>query len=326
MSLTTLYGQAKDAGQELQNLIKTLHEGNVDERQRAAIALGYEGNKDAVEPLLKALDDEDDFVRDFAVKALGNIGDSSALAPLMKALDDSNILVQRSAATALGNLKDPKAFDPLMNALKTGPYMVRRSAAIALGTLGDPRAVDSLIEALGDEDVYIKDAAVSGLTKLGVQAIPKLVAALGNWTIGPGAAEVLGNLGWKASSDEDKVRFEVATRSTQSLLDGWGVTKSVLLSDAKSENGPLALNAVFALIGIGREEVLNDLVTILNNNGSADMAQAFLHSGNDSLAQAAQEWTKTHGAEKTEGEGASISIGWGEMKVSQIAADTIDTI
>ena len=33
MSLTTLYGQAKDAGQELQNLIKTLHEGNDELRK-----------------------------------------------------------------------------------------------------------------------------------------------------------------------------------------------------------------------------------------------------------------------------------------------------
>ena len=102
--LTNLYGQNQQPSQELKDLITKLQQGDVEERQRAAIALGTEKSPSAVEALIKAIGDEDDFVRDFAVKALGNIGDSRALDPLVKALNnDQNMLVRRSAAFLLSS-------------------------------------------------------------------------------------------------------------------------------------------------------------------------------------------------------------------------------
>lgn len=316
-----LLSQSVNGDPKLQDHIKMLREGNVDERQRAAIALGAARSKDAVEPLIKALEDDDDFVRNFAVKSLANIADSRALSPLIEALNDTSVLVRRSAVTALGNLGSPEAFDPLIKAFNDGHFMVRRSAAAALGSLGDPRAIDSLIEALGDKDTYIKDAAVSGLTRIGKAAIPRLVSTLGNWFTAPAAAEVLENLDWAPSSDQEKIRFQVATRNTQALLENWETAKKILINDAGSEDSAVAHNAVLALIGIGKVEVIEDLIAILNKKGNSDMAHVFVQSGNDSLAQAAKSWAAQNGLKEIESSKDSVVIQWGEMSVSLVAED-----
>ena len=316
---TDLYGQAGQESQQVKDLIQKLQNGDVDERQRAAIALGTGKDRSAVEPLIKALGDKDEFVRDFAVKALGNIGDSRALAPLVAALRDENVLVRRSAATALGNLGDPKALEPLLEALKNGQYMVRRAAARALGTLGDPGAVDALIGVLGDDDPYIRNSAVVALAKIGQPALPKLIDALANWAIGPYAAEALNNQGWKPSSDQERIRFDVARRNKQALLDDWQTAKKVLMEDANSENSIRAQNAVFALIGIGKDEVVGELVRILNEKGNAAMAKAFVNCGNQGLNEAGRAWAEKHGEKEVGQENGGALVEWGGMDSSQIA-------
>jgi HEAT repeat protein len=198
----------EQATQSLQDLLKDLQKDNAYDRQRAAIALGSLKDAGAVEPLIKCLQDDDDFVRTFAARALGNIRDPKALNPLIKALDDKHVLVRRSAAWALGSLGDARAVDPLVNALESKNFLVQRSAAEALGELGDPRAVDPLIKALGNEDSYIQTGAANALTRIGTAAIPKLVAQLGEPKMGPRAAEILKELNWKPSSEQEKARLQ----------------------------------------------------------------------------------------------------------------------
>ena len=324
--LTGLYGQGQQASQEFNDLITKLREGAVEERQRAAIALGMEKNPGAVEPLIEALGDDDDFVRDFAAKALGNIADSRALDPLVKALNnDENMLVRRSAATALGIMGDA-ALEPLLQALNEGHFMVRRAAARALGRLNDPKAIDPLIEVLGDSDVYIQNSAVSALTEIGRPAVPKLLDTLGNWPIGPLAAEILENLAWQPSSDQEKVRFDVAKRDKQALLDNWEIAEKALLTDTKSENSLLAQNAVFALIGLGRDESVEELIRILDEKGNDEMAQAFMQCGNALLLKAAQDWAAKHGKEEAVQGNERGFVEWGGMSASQIVANISGTM
>jgi HEAT repeat protein len=285
-----------------------------------------EKNPTAVEALVKALDDKDDFVRDFAVKALGNIGDSKALEPLVKALNnDENMLVRRSAATALGNLGDA-ALEPLLQALNKGHFMVRRAAARALGKLNDPKAIDPLTEVLGDSDVYIQNSAVSALTEIGKPAVPKLLDTLANWAIAPLAAEILENLSWQPSSDQEKIRFDVAKRNKQALLDNWQTAEKVLLSDARAENSLQAQNAVFALIGVGRDETVEELIRILDEKGNAEMARAFIQCGNALLLKAAQDWAAKHGNEKIVQENERDFVEWGGMKASEVAENITGTM
>jgi HEAT repeat protein len=203
----------------LQDLLSALHQENAYDRQRAVIALGNTKNIQAVGPLIQSLQDDDDFVRNFAARALGDIGDPKALNPLIQALSDKHILVRCSAARALGSLKDSRAVDPLINALESGDFLVQRSAAEALGEIGDPKAIDPLIKALGNEDSYIQMGAANALARIGQPAIPKLVIELGKSKLAHRAAEILKELYWQPSSEQEKTKLDMALRNLQSGLN-----------------------------------------------------------------------------------------------------------
>jgi len=299
---------------ELEPYLKALRGEDATEKHSAVISLGKSGNPAAVEHLIKVLDEDDDyFVRSFAAIALGNLKNPRALEPLTKALGDEHQRVRRSAAEALASIKNPNAIDPLIKALKDENVLVRRAAANALGKIGDPKAVNPLMEALGDADSYIWTGASIALAEIGSAAIPGLVNALSDWALGPKAAETLNSLNWQPSSNEEKVRIDVAKRSKEALLQDWEFTKKILVADANSGNTRMAENAVYALIGIGREDAVDPLATILQTRGTAEMAKAFLESGNARLSELALNWAKEHGKEIRSGEGAGI-LRWGEMK------------
>jgi len=122
-------------------LIKAL--GDEDVRSRAAEALGKIGEP-AVEPLIKALGDLSEYVRREAARALGIIGDKRAVEPLIRALGDKNSGIRKNAAEALGNIRDKRAVEPLIKALGDKDWDVRKNAAGALGDIGDKRAVEPL--------------------------------------------------------------------------------------------------------------------------------------------------------------------------------------
>ena len=109
---------------------------------------------------------ESDFRRS-AAYALGRLGDKRAVDPLIKALADDDFYVRWGAVWALGRLGDKRAADPLVKALADKVSNVRKAAAEALEQLGDKRAVDPLIEALSDDDIWVRNAAEEALKKLG---------------------------------------------------------------------------------------------------------------------------------------------------------------
>lgn len=89
------------------NILNNDPEGDV--RGTAAMALGWLKNKDAVEPLIQALNDSDSSVRDYAIKALIELNDPRAVGPISLSLNDDNQKVREAAAEALKELKIPSA-------------------------------------------------------------------------------------------------------------------------------------------------------------------------------------------------------------------------
>ncbi len=102
-------------------------------REKAAKALGHLHDARAIEPLIKALKDEDRGARMVAASDLGNLHDARAIEPLIKALKDEDWWVREAAASDLGNLHDARAIEPLIKALKDKD--VRWAAAEALGRI-----------------------------------------------------------------------------------------------------------------------------------------------------------------------------------------------
>jgi HEAT repeat protein len=104
-------------------------------------------DRDAVPDLAAVVGDKDlpADERSRAVALLGESGDEDAVDGLVKALDDYQIMPD--AAAALGRLRDKRAVKPLLAALGPETFAARRSALVlALGRIGD-RSVEPVIVA-----------------------------------------------------------------------------------------------------------------------------------------------------------------------------------
>lgn len=298
---------------DIPSLILKLQQGTSYEKQRAAISLGASRSKSAVEPLIAALNDPDLFVQNFAARALGNIGDVRAVEPLVKALKNGDILVQRSAANALGDLKSPEVVEPLIQALEGGNYLVQRAAAESLGKTGDSRAIDPLIRALESRDIYVQSGAATALKNIGAPAVPKLISLISDWSTGPLIVGILKDSGWEPSSDQENVWFDIASRNAQSLVKNWEMVRKILINEANSEHSERAYNAILALIGLGHDDVIGDLVEILDKKGNREIATAFLNCGNDALQKAARSWIGNQKEDINTMEGVP-PVEWGELQ------------
>lgn len=153
----------------LEQLLKDLKSGDIEQKAATAVALAKLGDQRAVEPLIKALSDKDTGVQYAVVTALGALGDPRAVQPLLAVLrrTPGDTWVDQAAGLALGRL-GVEAVPELMVALadKQENILVRAWAARALGTIGDKRAVALLKETLLDENAHVQEASAEGLEQL----------------------------------------------------------------------------------------------------------------------------------------------------------------
>lgn len=150
-------------------------------REAATLVLGLVRSREAVDPLLRLVEDDEVGVRANAVWALGRIGDSRVSPALRRTLGDGDELVRGAAAGALGTLEDTESVDELLRVLRTDrAKRVRRTAAWALGTIEARNAGAGLAEALRaerEEDVREMIAWALG-TLEERSAVPSLTEAL----------------------------------------------------------------------------------------------------------------------------------------------------
>jgi len=192
---------------DVRSEIEKLGSSDPTERATAAKTLGNIGNRDAVEPLISLLKDENRQVRENAVTALRWIRDPRAVDSLIAMLKDEDGNVRDAAARALGWFRDPRgaepliaafenwpsmssvrsslkdiglpAVEPLNAALKNGNPAVRTMAARTLGDIEDPGAVEPLISSLKDENRDVRENAATALRWIGdPRAVEPLIAAL----------------------------------------------------------------------------------------------------------------------------------------------------
>jgi HEAT repeat protein len=188
---------------DINPLIEALH--NSKTRDYAAKILGKIGNP-AVEPLIRALENDEYFVRVSAIEQLGRIGDKRAVDPLVKLLQDQDLIP--FAAEALGRIGDKRAVDPLVKLYEEGyspkeivgalenigderaidlfikiledtgaEKEMRENAARALSVYEDKRLIELFIEALKDCDLYsqVPEIAMEALTNIGEPAVEPLL-------------------------------------------------------------------------------------------------------------------------------------------------------
>jgi len=163
--------------------LRDLAQGSPKARIAAAQALGDVEDpaeqRQAIDALCRALDDDAAEVRAEACAGLGALGDPQVIAALVKRLDDGSPGVRQNAAIALGTLAHADGFAPLAQALLDGPADLRFQAATSLAEIDPARAYLPLVAALGDRDPQVVAAAALSLGASGdARAVAQLVPQL----------------------------------------------------------------------------------------------------------------------------------------------------
>jgi HEAT repeat protein len=141
-------------------------------RLQAAYILGTLGDKRAVPPLVKALDDSHYAVRGAAAIAIGSLGDLGAVEALVKVAADEEAWVRAEVMKALGRLRAATALETVVKALDDADWKVRYQAARAAGMLGDSRAIFPLARVIeaGIDGSEVIEVAKKSILKLAPSA------------------------------------------------------------------------------------------------------------------------------------------------------------
>ena len=103
---------ALDKERAIPVLVEILEDGGEQgpSRRQSALILGILGDRQGVEPLLRALRESPDrLLRGYAADALGMIGGQEVVSGLIGALKDEDPFVRQMAAKALGKVKSPES-------------------------------------------------------------------------------------------------------------------------------------------------------------------------------------------------------------------------
>lgn len=168
---------------EVTRALRLLRSDDTEEYFEGVRILCGSDDRRAVEPLIIALR------RDLGertglwaeiIPALGALRDSEAVPVLIETLKipDDDWLGREMSARALGDIGDPSAIPALSAAAWRGD--TRDDAVMALAEIYDIRVVPVLVSALDPgEDPETREAAISGLSRLGSMAVPQLVEVFG---------------------------------------------------------------------------------------------------------------------------------------------------
>lgn len=122
-----------------ERLIPFLSDPAPEVRQCAALGLAARPDEDAVQPLIRALRDEDSLVGSLAVNALVRIGNA--------------------------------AVTSLIEAVKRDPLPARIHALRALAEIRDHRAIPVMMQVMGEESSLLQHWAKEGLERLGLDMV-----------------------------------------------------------------------------------------------------------------------------------------------------------
>jgi len=168
-------------------------------RSDAAIRLGKARSKEALDPLIAALNDQEESVRVNVIRALGDLGDPKAIPAIVPFVTDSLSAVRMAACQALGALGDTRGVPALEKALYDEDESIRIVAARALGDVPGPESLEVLLRvALEDDSERIRSHVVKVVgSRRAREAVPRLESALRaeSEMVRANAAMALGEIG-----------------------------------------------------------------------------------------------------------------------------------
>ncbi len=120
-------------------------------------------NREAIPPILVALENESDIIRATAARTLASFKDSSVVEQLIPRLNDRSGHVRSASAQSLGDLRAVKGTRQLFPLLEDEFVDVRESASEALGKIGTPEIITHVAPFLKHARMEVRQAAVQCL-------------------------------------------------------------------------------------------------------------------------------------------------------------------
>jgi HEAT repeat protein len=120
--------------------------------------------------LVPFLNDSAPEVRQCAALGLAVRPDESAIQPLVRALSDEDSMVGSLAANALVKIGGA-AVPPLIEAVKGAPQSARIHALRALAEIRDPRAIPVMMQVMSEDSALLQHWAQEGLERLGLDMV-----------------------------------------------------------------------------------------------------------------------------------------------------------
>jgi len=196
---------------DVEDLLQALKKPLADEWYNAIEKLTAMGTQN-VDVYLRILqspapdEDPQDLIRGYIAGILGEIGDQRAFEPLIEAVEPQNEFLQEKAIGALGKLGDKRAIGFLVAHLRNhwNPDS-REEAAWALGNYPDGWVIRVLVRTFSDQSQIVRDAATFALIQIGKAARDEVLKASSspNQVVREQALETLAEIDKRIRETED---------------------------------------------------------------------------------------------------------------------------
>ena len=254
------------AGKYIQELVSE----DPEIRSNADLSLTVMGPP-AVEPLINALNGDNDEIRIEAAKILGQIGDTNAIEaikemgfpaiePLITAVNDENEPHRQHIILTLSKLENEEATQAIISvATDTIHYDISAYAQSTLVEMG-ASAVEPLIRALRDDNKFVRYCAMEVIPKIGMPAYEAIVH-MGS----EGTALMVFVI------EDDAARSNLSNRIDwpEHVLSLIGVPAvDSLIALLKNESDQVRGSVVYALGEINDERAIEPLIQVLKDEES----------------------------------------------------------
>ena len=262
--------------------VRTLREQHADLNVlSSALDLLAVSEIDVVEPLIRALDDEDVNLRVQAALILGDRRDRRAIPPLIAHLADPDVNVRFHVIEALGRLHATEACEHLTAIAEQRDFFLAFPAIQALSRIGTPAIAPRLVPLLADE--LLRAPVIETLGELGDEDVSMPLVHLLSTASAPTEviADALAGLYDRYESRyqggehiADLVRRHITAAGTQQILDAVHRVAPDRLPGLAKVLGWLEGEAVQRALTrlLGRATVRSQVVEALVRNGTGVVA------------------------------------------------------
>jgi len=173
-------GEASGSEKRIQELIKQLDSRTWDRAAEELVRIGDA----AVDPLLRALNQNSHWISARACDPLSKIGSEKAVDGLLGALDNTKLddRIKRYILQSLGNVESERVLNPLIRHLGHDDWAIRCAVLRSLGQIGGERAEEAAVGALKDKERYVVESAIAVLGQMkSTRAPAHLIEILEDW-------------------------------------------------------------------------------------------------------------------------------------------------